>query len=232
MTLRTALALLFVFIAPAAHADAWTWGGRVGRLEVRVTRAGFNDGAGVGGWNADEARTFVRWARRLAKALPEDAGLSLVQEDEGPLQVTLRRCGPRDSGCGRPLSSQPLASVAKGTPDSPEVQAEILRQASVALGRTVALPLEAPDAPLYTIRLRVAASPAEATRFAERFDAEGLVPAGQVFYSRCHPCRIREARVTGVEVTAGVFESAAAARASRASLPARYRAGSDVVALR
>ncbi|MDC0709078.1 hypothetical protein POL68_11450 [Stigmatella sp. ncwal1] len=232
MTLRTALALLLLFATPAAHADAWTWGGRVGRLEVRVTRSGFNDGAGVGGWEADEARAFVRWARRLASALPADAGLLLAQETEGPLQVTLRRCGPRDPACNRPCTSQPLAGIAEGAPDSPEVQVEVLRQASAALSRALALPPEPPDAPLYTLRLHAAASPAEAARFAERFDAEGVVPEGQVFYARCLPCRTREARVAGVEVTAGVFESAAAARASLDRLPARYRTGAGVVALR
>ncbi|WP_224367419.1 hypothetical protein [Hyalangium versicolor] len=232
MTHRTALTLLLLLAAPAAHADAWTWGGRVGRLEVRVTRSGFNDGAGVGGWGADEARAFARWARRLSAALPADAGLLLVQEAEGPLQVTLRRCGPRDPGCNRPRTSQPLADIVEGAPDSPEVQAEILRQASVALGRPLVLPPERPDAPLYTLRLHTAASPAEAARFAERFDAEGLVPEGQVFYSRCLPCQTREARVAGVEVTTGVFESAAAARASLDRLPASYRSGAEVVALR
>ncbi len=184
-----------------ALADSYAWGGSSRRLEVSVVSMGFHDGAGVGGWDEHDARTFAAIARRFDSLLPPGAFVKIEQGvDDLDFWLTLRR-GPRTYIITLPGEvdlERALSVVARRFPKR-------------------SVPADEP-VELFTLQLFASRSESHANRFVERAERRGLHVEHPFFWQACLPCSIPEARVWSrgtdgwFRVIAGVFDRPANAR--------------------
>lgn len=192
-----AILLASLLAGPRAAADSHSWSGASGSVEVNVWRLGFQEGAGVGGWDEDNARSFATFARRLRSIVPAGARVNIEERIEAAgVRIEIRRRARRPELVANDLDSADLDRIG------------VLLAAH--FGRAV-LP-EHPPVALYTIQLFASRSKERADRFAERIDDRGVVPSRQFFREACHPCRVPEARVLSPSgdrlsrVVIGVFD--------------------------
>ncbi|MBZ5710779.1 hypothetical protein [Nannocystis pusilla] len=182
-----------VFGRPAlALADSHHWSGRLGRLDVSSQVLGFQEGAGVGGWTAEDARQFLAWARPLSDALPPGVALQIEARD-ADLVLVVKRCSRGAPTCSRPLKRTLRASIAAPWigPTMPE---ELVALIEKALGIRLPAPALAPG-PIYTIQVLATPDRQLATERAARLnDTMPALPAS-MYTSTCAPCMSHEAQI-------------------------------------
>jgi hypothetical protein len=189
-------------IPRGAHADAYSWGGSSGRFAVSVFRAGFNEGFGEGGWDADSARDFASWAARFNAVVPRGAFVTMERgvDDDGT-RLSIHRLG--------------RVQIVRMT-DGPDLDAALPIVAR-AFGLRPPGPRGSAPPRLFTVQIFASGSEARATRFAAALDERGVVSEGSFFHEECHPCfvhdsHVLEARRDGLHrVVIGVFDRRAPA---------------------
>ncbi|MFO0685150.1 MAG: SPOR domain-containing protein [Sandaracinus sp.] len=214
--MRAALVLALVLVAPGlARADAYAWGGSWGRVSIMVLLSGFHEGAGSGGWEAENARWFLRWATRLDAMLPAGAEADVgTREADGEVVLNVRSQGGTETF---PLG---VAEVSPGDP--------ALDRALDLVSRRFHVPV--PAAPtgvrLYTVQLLAAAQPSHAAAFVQSLDTR--VPASEpdFFWEACAPCYPQIAHVLedgngARRVVVGMYADRAAAHRAASELRAR-----------
>lgn len=224
---------LFVplMISSLARADSYAWGGQVGRLQIAVTKMGFNEGAGIGGWSINDAKEFASWARRFSAALPDNIGVVIEQEEKDPLNVTINYCKPSDLKCERPTKSQTIEGEIKGSVDDEATFAKILELVQKKTGRKVhALP-RFQAGHLYTIQVFSARSEGVSGEYARALNEQSILAPYQMYYSACRPCSVPEAKVIEgslggrpiYRVVVGLFEDIESAKRSLKELTKTQR---------
>jgi hypothetical protein len=202
------LALALGLVSAPARADAYAWGGSLGRFDVEVTVLGFNEGAGEGGWEESSAREFAGWARRFNAIIPRGSSVSVRRDPaQDGTRLTLRR--------GTELVEIEIPG---------DFDLEIaLKIAARSFGVRRAPKLRA-VARLFTIQLFASRTEAGAGRVSEAVSERGVEVEGSFFHEECLPCFTHAARVLGpgpdrrYRVIAGIFASQRAARRSLATL--------------
>jgi hypothetical protein len=211
LLLQAAALLALASLATPARADAYAWGGSSGRFEVHVTVPGFNEGAGVGGWDEGSARDFAGWARRFNAVIPRGASVSLERDaGDDDTTLTIRRRG--------------RVSVSR-LPGGPDLDAAL---ALVARRFGARLPGRPAPVRIYTLQVFASVSEASAQRFARLLEERGVAAEGSFFYQACLPCTTHEVHVLDAgaggihRVVTGVFDRYATARRSLDELRRRF----------
>lgn len=207
--MRLALLVCVLVVASSsaslARADAYAWGGHLGRVSVGVSLSGFNDGAGTDGWRLENARWFATWAVRANAVLP--AGVRLeITSDEASEELVARLVSAQST------ETLPLA-VDRAFPGDLDA---VLPRLAARFGRSV--PPEPPAAPLYTVQVLAAAHPEHADALARRIDRSLSGGSDDFFFEACLPCATRTAHVLAPDargirrVVVGVHADRASAR--------------------
>lgn len=199
-------------MSTAARADSYTFGGESRRVKLDIFLLGFNDGAGVGGWNEASARELATWAKRVDTLLPKGAAVSLIRTiDDDDTALTIRE-GPKIS----------IFKVA-GAPDYDEMLRLVARHFKATSIASVR------PAKLYTLQLFGTYSQERANRFARALDERGVSADGSFYFEACLPCTIPEAHVVGpnaaglYRVVTGIFDRFSTARRSLTKLHRRWK---------
>ncbi|MCY1059107.1 SPOR domain-containing protein [Nannocystis sp. SCPEA4] len=184
---------LLVFGRPAvALADSYHWSGRLGRLEVSSQVHGFQEGAGVGGWRAEDAREFLAWARPLSDALPPGVSLQ-IEAREVDIVLVVKRCSRGAPTCSRPLKRTLRASI-----DAPWIGPTVPKDLAVLIEKALGIQLPAAavaPGPIYTIQVLATPDRQFATeRAAQLNDSMPALPAS-MYTSTCSPCMSHEAKI-------------------------------------
>lgn len=164
-------------VARTASADAYSYGGSGQRFRLSVMKLGFNEGAGIGGWDEDSAREFAGWAARFDAVIPKGAFVELVKDLEDDDTVLKLRMKGR--------------TELQRFPGDPELDAA-LRWVAQRFHRPVP---KARRARLFTLQVFASRSERGAARFVEQLDSRGIHASRAVYHAACHPCSIPEARV-------------------------------------
>lgn len=165
--------------APAiARADAYSWGGELGNVTVRVDGVGFHDGFGSDGWQVEAATEFAEWAARANALLPRGTHLFLSRTPEEDLLFFELTTGGR--------ISRVQSSVSSFDPGDAEKEATLLHELSIAVHHCASPPSH--PLPIYSVQLFASATASNARRFADRQEARGVRSDTDFFYQRCHPC--------------------------------------------
>lgn len=168
-----------ISIAPGVYADAYAFGGVSGRVRVEVTLLGFQEGAGVGGWDVVNARALARFARRVDRLLPKGAAVSIERDvDDDATTLILA------------LPTRTERFLLDGAPGYDEAASVLARALGAPERRS------APTPPLFTVQVLASSDEGRASSFARALDGRGITAETSFFFEACRPCSVPEAHVT------------------------------------